>query len=285
MTFLLAIGVLEVILLLAIGCTAPLFIPEQHDQAPTSSSKQQEEQLADHLSSTDKEIAHLEQSVVIMLGFTALTLAILFGSIAFGEYRINRAVEDLQNRAEEVKLRFPRLAEMEDQARRALGELEDMFSEEEWLSDRYAELEIGRRQHILTVEHLIALEFAGPSTPPQLRGMANFYFSKFTTERLASDLDRALYYALLASSRGGEKFQYKNDLGPIYMDLADRDPKYRIQARKHCWTRKTRSRNSSDAITTLAGCITTSRRSRGSEAIQTLPGSCWCRRAMKQRKR
>ncbi len=184
------------------------------------------QKITEHLESTDKLIGHLEQSVAIMLGVATLVIAILFGSIVFGEYRISQAVKDLISRAEEVKRRFPRLADMEEQAREALAELEVMFDAEEWLDDRYANLEIKRRQHILSVEHLIALDFVGPATAPQLRGMANFYESKYTAEHLQSDIDRALYYALMAADRGKFRFQFWNDLGLIYMDLSSRDASF-----------------------------------------------------------
>lgn len=160
---------------------------------------------------------------MIMLGVAALVTAILFASIVFGEYRISQAVKELTARAEEVKQRFPRLAEMEKQARKALAELEGMFTAEEWLDDRYERLGAERRQQLLSVEHLIVLEFAGPTTAAQLRGMANFYESKYTAEKLPSDLDRAVYYALMAADRGKYRFPFLNDLGLIYMDLAERN--------------------------------------------------------------
>jgi hypothetical protein len=167
-----------------------------------------------------------------MLGVAALVIAILFGTTILGELRIKQTVKDLQDRATEVKHRFPMLATMEAQARRGLRDIEVMFGAEDWLDERYENLEISQRQRILTVEHLIALEFAGRSTAPQLRGMANFYYSKYKAEGLASDLDRALYYALLAAERGNEKFQYLNDFGLIYDDLARRDHTYSKNAQE-----------------------------------------------------
>jgi tetratricopeptide (TPR) repeat protein len=136
--------------------------------------------------------------------------------------------------AQEVKQRFPMLARMEEQVRHVLDKLEDMFGAEEWEEDRYARLSLAKRQDVLTVEPLIALEFTGPTTVAQLRGMANFYSSKFTAEKLPYDLDRALYYALLASQRGKGKFQFKylNDLGLIYMDLGDRDREFLKDAKE-----------------------------------------------------
>jgi hypothetical protein len=232
------VAVLGISLLLAFGFKPPLlFVHRETAQAKSAQDKgsgtpqEIEKNLAEHLDSTDKAVTHLEQSVVIMLAFTALTLAILFGSIAFGEYRISHAVEDLENRAKEVKERFPRLAEMEARASEVLDEVRTMVKEEEWQDDRYKKMDIAQRQRILSADSLIALEFLGPVKANQLRGMANFYSSKFTVEKLAADLDRALYYALLAAQRGNEEFQYKNDLGFIYMDLADRDPFYRAKAK------------------------------------------------------
>jgi cell division protein FtsL len=195
-------------------------------QQKTDTLQRQEEKLSEKVEAADKEITHLEQGVMIMLGFSALLLALLFGSFILGEYRINQSVKDLQSRAEEVKKRFPMLDGIEEQARSVLSFTNDIFCEDEWVEDRYKSLDIELRQRILTVEYLIALEFAGLATAPQLRGMANLYFSKYSAEKLECDLDRALYYAGLAAKRGSDGFQYKNDLGFIYMDLAVRDPKF-----------------------------------------------------------
>lgn len=201
-------------------------------QQKAESLQRQEEKLSEKVEAADKEITHLEQGVMIMLGFSALLLALLFGSFILGEYRINQSVKDLQSRAEEVKKRFPLLDGIEEQARSVLSFTKDIFSEDEWVEDRYKSLDIELRQRILTVEYLIALEFAGLATAPQLRGMANLYFSKYSAEKLECDLDRALYYAGLAAKRGSDAFQYKNDLGFIYMDLAIRDSKFWSLAEK-----------------------------------------------------
>lgn len=66
------------------------------------------------------------------------------------------------------------------------------------------------------MEHLIALEFLGPSTARELQGMGRFYFGKYQLEKLDADLDRALYYSLLAVDRGNNHFPYLNDLGRLY---------------------------------------------------------------------
>lgn len=188
---------------------------------------------SEHLEKVDKQVAHLEQELMLMLGIVTLGAAFFVGSLIVGEYRVGQAVRELKKEAEEAKQRFPKLAGMEEQARRAREELEVMFGAGEWLEDRYAHLEILLRQRILTVEHLIALEFTGPATARQLRGMANFYSSKYhTAEKLPSDLDRALYYASLASQRGKGKFQYLNDLGLIYLDFGDRDPAFLKDAKE-----------------------------------------------------
>jgi hypothetical protein len=203
--------------------------------APADSDKeiqaltQERAKTSERFESVDKSVTHLEAGVVIMLGVVTLVVTMLFGTIIFGEYRVNQAVADLENKAKEVRERFPMLAAMEAQAHRALSDVEVMFGPEEWKEDRYASLGIPERQRILTVEHLIALEFAGPATAPQLRGMANFYSSKYTVEGLKSDLDRALYYALRAADRGEHRFQYLNDIGLVYTDLAETDRQHRTQ--------------------------------------------------------
>jgi hypothetical protein len=185
---------------------------QSNNPAPSSQSdaaakeietlSRERQNTSEHLEKVDMQVGHLEQELMLMLGILTLGAAFFVGSVIVGvivgEYRVRQAVRELNNEAEEAKQRFPKLAGMEEQARRALEELEVMFGAEEWLEDRYARLEIVRRQRILTVEHLIALEFTGPATAPQLRGMANFYSSKYTAEKLPSDLDRALYYTLLA---------------------------------------------------------------------------------------
>lgn len=238
------IGLLELIVVLAIALVIPLLVPERHQPTPpvtaTTPSEvekqlnvltQQEAELREHFEHLDKEIAHLEQSVVIMLAFSTLAVAVLFGSILFGEYRINRAAEDLESRAEEAKRRFPKLAEFEEMLRNALDDYREAFREDEWVEDRYRDLSIELRQHILTVERLFPLQFKDV-TASQLRGLANFFFSKYNTEHVESDLDRALYYADLACKRNNGGFQYKNDLGFIYMDLARRDVEYREKAER-----------------------------------------------------
>jgi hypothetical protein len=191
------------------------------------------EKTQEHLETLDKLVTHLEQSVVIMLGVAALVITLIFGTTIIGEIRVIQAIKKLDSEAVEVKERFPKLSAMETQARIALKNIEVTFGIEgadTWLEDRYASLGIVERQRILTVEHLIALEFTGRSTPSQLRGMSNFYYSKFKFERLASDLDRSLYYAHLASDRGNEAFQYLNDLGFLYMELMEKDKRYREDA-------------------------------------------------------
>jgi hypothetical protein len=192
----------------------------------------QAEKTSEKLAATDRDVTHLEQSIVILIGFSALAVTVFIATVIFSEFRLTRSAKDLESRAEEVKKRYPMLDGMEKLASSALKEIEVIFAEDEWMEDRYGDLEIRRRQHIFTVEHLIASGFAGPTTAPQLRGMANFYFSKYNAEHLEYDLDRALYYALLAEEKGNFAFQYKNDLGFIYMDLGKRDPKYTALAVK-----------------------------------------------------
>jgi hypothetical protein len=216
-------------------CSTPCFLTAQSDHTSRAQVDALERELQtsrEQLDTLEKQETHLEQSVVIMLTAVGIAAAVIIGTLIFGEYRINQAVNELKSRADEAKLRFPMLAGMESQARRALKELEMMFGAAEWQEDRYGNLDIERRQRILTVEHLIALEFTGPATAPQLRGMANFYASKFTFENLPSDLDRALYYGLLAVTRGKDGFQYLNDLGLIYIDLAARDHMYLALAKE-----------------------------------------------------
>jgi hypothetical protein len=209
--------------------------------AQSDAEKQELEKLSserqsasENLEKVDKQVGHLEQELVAMLALMTLGAAFFVGSVIVGEYRIRQGVRELENLAQEVKQRFPMLARMEEQVRHVLDKLEDMFGAEEWEEDRYARLSLAKRQDVLTVEPLIALEFTGPTTVAQLRGMANFYSSKFTAEKLPYDLDRALYYALLASQRGKGKFQFKylNDLGLIYMDLGDRDREFLKDAKE-----------------------------------------------------
>jgi hypothetical protein len=209
-----------------------------------------EEKLKEDLETLERRTTHLEQSVVIMLGVAALVIAILFGTAFFGERRLQETIDSVEKRAEkstasveqraeEIKSRFPMLAALETQAQHGLEAIEVMFGPEDWLDDRYSTLEISERQQILTVEPLIALEFAGRTTAPQLRGMANFYFSKFKVEDLVCDLDRALYYAKLALERGNEKFQYLNDYALILDALANKDPKY-AQPANDAWVKSSR---------------------------------------------
>jgi hypothetical protein len=188
---------------------------------------QERQKTTEEFKTVNDEVAHLEQEIVIMLGTAALVITIVFGATILGEYRIHQTVKELKGMAEEVKARFPMLAGMEEQARKALKDIErNMSGPSEWLEDRYEKLDIKDRQSILSAEHLIALEFAGPTTASQLRGMANFYASKYLAEDLASDLDRAFYYGQKALQRAKAKFQYLNDLGLIYSHLAKRDAKF-----------------------------------------------------------
>lgn len=213
--------------------TTHLSTPSQEEQTEVKELKEKVEKTHEELETTDKFASHLEQEVIIMLGVATLVIAVLFGTTIFGEIRINESIKTLEDQAKEVKERFPKLTAMEAQARSALRDIEITFGSsgfEEWLQDRYLKLDIQTRQRILTVEHLIAMEFVGPSTAPELRQMAGFYFSKFKAEGLVSDLDRALYYSLMAAEKGKRKFQYLNDLGFIYMELAETDNSHWDQA-------------------------------------------------------
>ncbi|HKF48517.1 MAG TPA: hypothetical protein VKB38_14255 [Terracidiphilus sp.] len=226
----------------------------------------------EHLASTDKEIAHLEQELMILLAASGISIAVIVAVTLFGSFRLKDAVKEYRGKtadalgiakrdidkatsvamkriadavkeaelqkeevtrlAEKAKQSFPKLADLEEQVRKSLEYLEKEFPKLAWEDDRYRLMAIERRQRILTVEHLIALEFAEPPpTAPQLRKMANFYYSKYQAEKFASDLDRALYYALIAAARGNGEFQYDNDLGLIYMELAEHDPALRDRAR------------------------------------------------------
>ena len=53
--------------------------------------------------------------------------------------------------------------------------------------------------------------------------MGRFYFGKYQLEKLDADLDRALYYSLLAVDRGNNHFPYLNDLGRLYGALGQKD--------------------------------------------------------------
>ena len=218
--------------------------------ANAGSGPKTEDKPNEKLETLDQRTTHLEQSVVIMLGVAALVVAVLFGTTFFGEKRLletinavekraEKATTGVEQRADEIKTRFPMLAALEVQAQSGLLAIESMFGPEDWFEDRYTNLEIGERQQILTVEPLIALEFAGRTTAPQLRGMANFYYSKFKVDNLASDLDRAHYYAKLALDRGNDKFQYLNDYALILDELSNRNPKY-IRDANDTWARSLR---------------------------------------------
>lgn len=195
------------------------------DQKTQETDKRIEE-TSKKTDTTEKEITHLEQEMMIMLGVSTMVIAILLGSIVFGEYRINQAVSDLRKRAEEEEKRFPRYAELEKRIAGLGKEIEELFRDDNWNDGLYVGLEAPLRQNILSADPLIALEFAGTASARQFRGMANFYFSKYSTEKTAADLDRALYYALKADVRGDYKFQYKNDLGLIYLELAESHPAF-----------------------------------------------------------
>jgi hypothetical protein len=207
--------------------------PASAAQAAAEAQSQALERAQEKLDTVDKQATHLEQSVMIMLAVDTLVIAIIAGTTIGGELRVIDAIKRIEREATEVRQRFPKLTGIETQARNALSSIETTFgaaAAEEWLDDRYAILGIADRQRILTVEHLIALEFAGRATAPQLRGMANFYYSKYKFEGLRSDLDRSLYYALLGAERGNNRFQYLNDLGFIYMELAERNAQFMGEA-------------------------------------------------------
>jgi hypothetical protein len=195
------------------------------DQKSQETDKKIEE-TSKKTDTTEKEITHLEQEMMIMLGVSTLVIAILLGSIVFGEYRISQAVSDLRKRAEEEEKRFPRYAELEKRIGALGKEIEELFHDDNWNDGLYVGLDVPLRQNILSADPLIALEFAGSASARQFRGMANFYFSKYSTEKITADLDRALYYALRADVRGDYKFQYKNDLGLIYLELAESRPAF-----------------------------------------------------------
>jgi hypothetical protein len=209
---------------LSAGTYASAQVQESHPAANSDSRRVDE--TNDHLDRIDKQASHLEQEVLMMLGLGGLIIAVLFGSIIFGEYRIKKAVSETEDQLREVRQRFPKLAEIETELGDVTIELESEFESSEWTDDRYTKLAIESRQHILTIEHLIPFGLEGSATPALFRGFANFYFSKFAVERVAADLDRALYYALRAKRRGNGGFQYLNDLGLIYMEFANRDAAY-----------------------------------------------------------
>ena len=214
----------------------------QEPHSPANSDGRRIDDTNDHLDRVDKEASHLEQEVLMMLGLGGLIIAVLFGSIIFGEYRIRKAVSETEDQLREVRQRFPRFAEIEGELEKVTSELESKFESSEWTDDRYEKLEIESRQHILTVEHLVPFGLEGSVTPALLRGFANFYFSKFAVETVAADLDRALYYALRAKRRGNSGFQYLNDLGLIYMELANRNAAYWTHAEECFLDSKRRNR-------------------------------------------
>lgn len=171
------------------------------------------------LESVEARATHLETELVVLLAVVTLVVAVLIGTTIYGEIRLKDSVKDMRRKAKEVTDRFPKLAEMERQCKSALSDLEQTLGKGEWLEERYTRLDVMQRQRILSVEHLIALEFVGGTTVGHLRGMANFYASKYKTEGLtvASDFDRALYYATLAIDRGGRRFQHLNDAGLLWL--------------------------------------------------------------------
>jgi hypothetical protein len=162
---------------LSAGTYASAQVQESHPAANSDSRRVDE--TNDHLDRIDKQASHLEQEVLMMLGLGGLIIAVLFGSIIFGEYRIKKAVSETEDQLREVRQRFPKLAEIETELGDVTIELESEFESSEWTDDRYTKLAIESRQHILTIEHLIPFGLEGSATPALFRGFANFYFSKF----------------------------------------------------------------------------------------------------------
>jgi hypothetical protein len=129
-------------------------------------------------------------------------VAVLFGSIIFGEYRINEAVKGMQETAREVTERCPNLAGIEKAVIRTKQVVEWMLFEADRLEDRYAGLEITDRQLICSAEPLVALGFAESFTAPQLRGMGKFLPLQVQSRALSrSAATFSLYYALQANEK------------------------------------------------------------------------------------
>jgi hypothetical protein len=211
--------------------------PPLHAQTTTEKEMQElaneRDRTHEDLDHADKMASHLEQTVIALIAAYGIVFGLLAVTTVFGARRINQAKMDLEKEANEVRERFPVLTVMETQARKATRAIESAFGPavaEDWLEDQYARLSPETRQTIITVEPLIALEFTGRSKPQQLRNLANFYYFKYKADKLSADLERSLYYALLAVEKGERHFRFLNNLGFIYMELAEKEPEYREYA-------------------------------------------------------
>jgi hypothetical protein len=139
-----------------------------------------------------------------------------------------KRIQDLEKDAED---RYPIFLRTEQSRKEAYRSLAFAFQDEgfDWRDRLYDKMPLRERQHLLSVERFVGLEFlpirgSEIEFAHNLRRLANFYASKFLHEHERdfgnlADLERAEYYLHIARDLADDAFYMLNDLGLLYLEF------------------------------------------------------------------
>ena len=170
----------------------------------------------------EAELANISAAVFGATGIALATAVALLVMNFLSDWRVRESVKELEELKEKAEKKFPRFQKLEGTITEISEELEEHFKTEnqddKWYEKLYSQIEPELRLKINSIEPFLSLDFLGRKlTAHSLRCLSSFFYTKYDTGKNTSDLDRALNFATRAHKTGNGGFQYKNDLGFIYM--------------------------------------------------------------------
>ena len=193
-------------------------------------------------------IDELKWLLTILAGFAVITAiaqaAAAWLSALTYDKQASAKLEEIDKMLESFKSRYPVFHEVEEKRNEAhdalIGTLRRVFAVSDpdadpteavsWMEDFYHELELEKRQLLLSVESFASVDLHPPrkgSEVQNLKLFAVFYHAKFRYERgmkaaaLFTDLERAEGYLLLALRKSPADFTLHNELGNIYLTMRE----------------------------------------------------------------
>jgi tetratricopeptide (TPR) repeat protein len=193
-------------------------------------------------------IDELKWLLTILAGFAVITAiaqaAAAWLSALTYDKQASAKLQEIDKLIGDFKSRYPVFQEVEEKRNQAhdvlIGTLRRVFAVDDpnadateaisWMENFYKELNVEKRQLLLSVESFASVDLHPPrkgSEVENLKLFAVFYHAKFRYEKgmnaaaLFTDLERAEGYLLLALQKAPGDFTLHNELGNIYLTMRE----------------------------------------------------------------
>ena len=197
-------------------------------------------------------IDELKWLLTILAGFAVITAiaqaaAAWFSALTYDK-QAKAKLEEIDDVLSDFRARYPIFADVEEKRNQAhevlVATLRRVFAPEDphtdpteaitWVENFYGQLEVEKRQLILSVESFASVDLHPPrkgSEVQNLKLFALFYHAKSRFEREIpntasfADLERAEGYLLLAIRKAPSDFTLYNELGNLYVTMSEHSGK------------------------------------------------------------